>query len=512
MEGIMKDCTFSTSVEKWDVFEISVHGYSDKNPFVDYGIQGIFINKNEKKEVNGFYDGEGIYKVRFMPSFEGEYSFQIIGSFSAETFHGTFLVKKPSAHNHGPVRVANTYHFAYEDGTPHISVGTTCYAWTHQAVELQEKTLETLKKGYFNKIRFCILPKHYDYNIEDPITFPYVGEPCNNSEITKDNFFNYKPDNPENKWDFTRFNPEHFRLFEKRIKDLMDLGIEADLIVMHAYDRWGFSEMNAAEDDLYWRYVIARFSAYRNVWWSLANEFDLLKTKTITDWERYASIICEEDHYHHLRSIHNAIYFYDYSKPWVTHCSIQRQPNTKMIEKTDEWRTVYQKPVVIDEMCYEGNIDHEWGCITGQEMVRRFWEVSVRGGYPGHGETYVHPENILWWSHGGELHGESPERIKFLYKILSEGPVVGLKINVNEYNRTASEETIRDERNYRLIYLGVSCPAFKRFHFDDLHEYEVDVIDTWDMTILNVGIFKGKFEIKLPSKVYMAIRIRKVIN
>lgn len=63
---------------------------------------------------------------------------------------------------------------------------------------------------------------------------------------------------------------------------------------MHPYDRWGFSEMSAECDDLYWKYVIARFSAYRNVWWSLANEYDLMKKKTLADWERYAKIICEK--------------------------------------------------------------------------------------------------------------------------------------------------------------------------------------------------------------------------
>ena len=38
--------------------------------------------------------------------------------------------------------------------------------------------------------------------------------------------------------------------------------------------------MTKEQDDFYWNYVIARFSAYRNVWWSLANEYDLMKNKT----------------------------------------------------------------------------------------------------------------------------------------------------------------------------------------------------------------------------------------
>ena len=196
----------------------------------------------------------------------------------------------------------------------------------------------------------------------------------------------------------------------------MNLGIEADLIVMHPYDRWGFSMMKAEDDDRYWKYVLARFSAYRNVWWSLANEYDLMHEKTLSDWERYAGIICEKDPYHHLRSIHNCKAYYDYNLPWITHCSIQRTETYRSSELVNEWREKYHKPVILDEICYEGNIQFGWGNISGEEMTRRFWEAFCRGGYPGHGETYLSPDRILWWSHGGVLHGTSPDRIRFLAK------------------------------------------------------------------------------------------------
>jgi hypothetical protein len=39
----------------------------------------------------------------------------------------------------------------------------------------------------------------------------------------------------------------------------------------------------------------------------------------------------------------------------------------------------------------------------------------------------MHPDDILWWSHGGKLHGERPERIKFLLNLLYETPGLGLK-------------------------------------------------------------------------------------
>lgn len=499
---------FPKTVEKWDVFEFAAPGRQEGNPFVDYDIQGVFQNPNETVTADGFYDGDGVYKVRFMPSFEGDYTFTVSGSFSDEVYTGTFTVTPAAAGNHGPVRVANTFHFAYEDGTPYYPVGTTCYVWTHQPQELQQKTLDELRKGYFNKIRFCVFPKHYDFNFRDPITFPYEGTPCDNSGLTKFNFNDYLPSNPENKWDFHRFNPEHFRLFENRIRDLRDMGIEADLIIMHPYDRWGFSEMDEECDDLYWKYVIARFAAYRNVWWSLANEWEFLKKKTVRDWERYADILCKKDPYHHLRSIHNAYSLYDYSRPWITHCCVQLQ-EFQPLEKIPQWRELYQKPIVVDELRYEGNIEHDWGNITGQEMVRRFWEITLRGAYAGHGETFTHPDNLLWWSHGVELHGESPERLKFLHKILCESPYTGLNPSQKEYRTAVSAPTF-GPNDYRILYFGNARPAYKRFYFDDTNEYEVEIIDTWGMTIEKAGVFKGRFEVTLPGREFMALRIRKV--
>ncbi|SCP97418.1 DUF5605 domain-containing protein [Anaerobium acetethylicum] len=507
----MNECTYNKQVEKWDVFEASVKGHSAGNPFIDYTIEGIFKSKNELKKVDGFYDGDGIYKVRFMPSFEEEYQFEITGSFAEEPYRGSFEAVAPSEENHGPVRVANTYHFAYEDGTPYYSIGTTCYVWSLQSEQLQKQTLKTLEENTFNKMRFCIFPKHYDYNLNEPISYPYEGNPCDSSVLTKENFLEYMGSAPGNDWDFKRFNPKHFQMFEERVKDLMDLGIEADIIVMHPYDRWGFSEMDAECDDLYWNYVIARLSAYRNVWWSLANEYDLFPKKTTEDWERYASIICEKDAYNHLRSIHNCKPFYDYSRPWITHCSIQRQDIYKTGELVDEWRIRYKKPIIIDEIAYEGNIQHGWGNISGKEMVRRFWETTCRGGYAGHGETYMHPEDILWWSHGGQLHGDSPERFRFLLRIMKETPGMGLVPMKASWDEVAStvERTIPGESGYYLYYYGFNRPSFREYYFDDVHEYQAEIIDTWNMTIENAGIFKGRFKIELPGHEYMAVRIRK---
>lgn len=499
--------------EKWGIFEVSRRGPAEGNPFTQQWIRGTFTGKSEQVTVDGFYDGDGIYKVRFMPSFEGEYRFRLEGSFAVEEAEGTFLADRASEGNHGPVRVANTWHFAYADATPYYSVGTTCYVWNLQSDERVAQTLQSLKEAGFNKIRFCIFPKHYDYNLKEPRSYPYEGTPMDSSVLTKENFWDYTGKTEGNHWDMERFYTPHFAHIEACILALMKIGVEADLILMHPYDRWGFSCMTKKQDDLYLNYVVARFAAYRNVWWSLANEYDLMNHKTLQDWERFASIICRKDPYQHLRSIHNCVHFYDHARPWITHCSIQRQDLYKSAELVSEWRSRYRKPVVLDEIAYEGNIQYGWGNITGEEMNRRFWEAACRGGYPGHGETFLGHGDVLWWSHGGRLCGESWKRVKFLHRIMCETPGIGLTQKCREWDEVCAVPQNGDaavRTGYHLFYYSFMRPSFRDFHFDDENTYAAEVIDTWNMTVEPAGTFRGKFRVTLPGRPYMAIRVRKV--
>ncbi len=146
---------------RWGIYEVALKGPKAGNPFTEQRVTGTFHGANETVSCEGFYDGDGIYRIRFMPSFEGTYSYQIQTTFGKDC-EGHFTVTKPKEGAHGPVRVANTYHMTYEDGTPYYSIGTTCYVWELQSDELIEQTLETLKNSAFNKIRFCIFPKHYE--------------------------------------------------------------------------------------------------------------------------------------------------------------------------------------------------------------------------------------------------------------------------------------------------------------------------------------------------------------
>ncbi|MDO4622300.1 MAG: DUF5060 domain-containing protein [Eubacteriales bacterium] len=518
----------------YDVFELSFHGRTSGNPFTDYEIRAGFTGPETDVQLSGFYDGDGVYKVRFMPEKAGTYHYEVSGNFCDEATEqkqplaGSFTVEEnPDQSMHGKVQVADSYYLAYADGTPYYSIGTTCYAWATQNMELQEQTLDTLSKSSFNKIRFCIFPKFYRYNEHEPIMYPYErGEQRGIDWSLKENNINLPFHTDKEILDITdfdcfRFNTEYYRLLDQRIAQLCALGIEADIILFHPYDKWGFGNMTMECNELYLRYVTARFGAYSNVWWSMANEYDLT-VKTAEQWETLAKVVIDNDPYHHMISIHNCIDFYDYKKEWITHCSMQRQDVYKCTEYTDEYLRRFGKPVVWDEIAYEGNINMGWGNITGEELVRRFWEASLRGGYAGHGETYENENDILWWSHGGVLHGNSEPRFAFMKQILEQTPghylkyvrrsfdeVVGVPYHSNARDWDVFQE-VPFYDDYEVHYFGGTRPAFREFDFKEDEIFHVEIIDTWNMTVTDAGNHSGYTRINLPGTLYMAIRIRRV--
>lgn len=521
--------------EQYAMFELGLTGTNEGNPYADVNLEADFIHvsSGRKITVGGFYRGNGTYAVRFMPTDAGNWSYTTRSNdVELNGITGQLTACPAGKDNHGRVLRATdvlkgkdrelygselAYRFCYEDGTPYQPYGTTCYAWTNQAPEVQDRTIETLKTAPFNKIRMCVFPKFYDFNNTDPELFAYEGS-------------------MEEGFDHSRFNEAFFKNLDYRIAQLTELGIEADIILLHPYDKpkWGFSKMTKAEDEFYLTYMARRYGAYRNVWWSLANEYDLLPNKSLEDWRDYARVIMANDAFGHLRSIHNCIPIYDYNEPWCTHCSIQRVDVTRTTECIADWKRAYGKPVVCDEPGYEGNIYWGWGNLTGTELMRRFWEGAMRGGYVTHGETYIDQGEQVWWAHGGELHGEAPERIAFMRGIFSDAPLdatpldatvpqdeawpiaealpegMTLSAGLEKGMQYWDVPVLRSGCDYQLVYFGWYRPAYREFPLPNDGKYEVEAIDTWNMTIDRLpGTYEHTVKVNLGRQ-YMAVRVRKV--
>ena len=462
--------------------ELVIDGPQHGNPFVDVDLEATFKSGETEIRVGGFYDGGGRYVVRFLPPSEGTWSFNIHSNArSLDALAGHVEVARGVGR--GPVSVSGT-HFVTSDGSPFVPLGTTAYAWTHQEESLQEDTLATLATAPFNKLRMCLFPKHFIYNVNEPAHFVWAKTP--------------------NGFDTTRFDIDYWHDLEKRVDQLAELGIEADLILFHPYDRWGFSTQSRAADDRYVTYLTRRLSSFSNVWWSMANEYDLMLSKETEDWDRLAELVLRNDAVGHPISIHNWIEIWNYSSPWATHCSIQQ--GDRLGSNVDTWRKRWNKPVVIDECGYEGNLDQGWGSLTGEEFTRRAWEIALHGGYVTHGETFYRPDDVIWWSKGGSLRGESPEHLRFLADIASQSPSGRIDALPSEFD--SSWGGVAGE--YIIIYFGAGRPIFRDVVIPAGMNAKIDVIDTWNMTLEPVaGVHSGTVRIDLPARPYCAIRLQR---
>ncbi|MGO4760106.1 DUF5060 domain-containing protein, partial [Streptomyces sp. 2MCAF27] len=175
-----------------------------------------FRHRHRVVSVDGFYDGchdgQGTYRVRFMPDRTGPWTYTTRSDAAELDGHsGELMCVAAGPGNHGPVRVAGPRRFRYADGTPYEPFGTTCYHWTHdEDEELEELTLRTLAASPFNKVRMCLLPTR----AMNPPRLPFPGH-------------------TPGALDTARFEPAFFAHFERRVRDLRDLGVEADIILFH---------------------------------------------------------------------------------------------------------------------------------------------------------------------------------------------------------------------------------------------------------------------------------------
>lgn len=511
-------------VEQWDRFEKSYVVKLNSQTINDVKFTAKFIGKDTSFVVSGFYDGANTFKIRFMPQRTGLWHFVTSSNISKlNNQKGTFECVKATNDNHGMVKVSDLHNFKYEDGKQYYPFGTTIYAWTHMGQELQEITLHSLKMSGFNKVRMCVFPKNYNLVKEEPGLYPFLIK-----EIVKDSLGNQKK-----VWDFEHFNPVFFQHLEKRIDDLNKLGIQADLILFHPYDkgRWGFDAMPTDVNLQYIKYIIARLSSFRNVWWSIANEYDYVASKTDNDWELLSKTVCQSDPYRHLCSIHGSTAkYFRYWEPWFTHLSIQDEGPVADFGRAAILRNAFDKPIVYDEVCYEGNLKSRWGRYSGEEMAHVIWQGVIAGTYVTHGEAYMfhNSSDTIFWAKGGRFQGTSWKRVAFLRSILESAPGPIELADVSRDNQTAT-----DGNGYYLVYFGKEIQNTWLFNLPTKvsytkslkkgHKYKVDIIDTWDMTITpclmtfetsepdDYRLYdKDLKKIRLPAKPYMALRITEI--
>ena len=146
-------------------------------------------------------------------------------------------------------------------------------------------------------------------------------------------------------------------------------------------------------------------------------------------------------------------------------------------------------------------------------MSSYFWMAGLSGGYGTHGETFRNDSDtseVRWWAKGGTLVGESPERIAYFKSVMEQSPVTEMQpVLIDNGNPENLNNNIYIFSKPGVIYLAYVADANQKVEINlpDDSNYQLDIIDTWNMKIMEQkSIEPGdfSFETQIP---YCALRI-----
>jgi hypothetical protein len=420
LQAAPKDVSFSQpagSVEAYDFLEVtaSIEGADAANPFLEATMRGSFAKSGAARtEVEGFCDfpDGAVFRIRFMPSSAGDYSYTILykqGSFE-KTHTGTF--RATDNHRRGPLRVDPKYpwHFIWEGMAEHYFFnGTTAFWLVGWRDERHiEYSIERLRKMKINRLRVLVAG---NANI-------FWGEPV----MTGENFtYALRPwlakepesyDHPG--IDFTRFNIPYWQKWERMLR----FARERDVIISVIQDISTHKAQPAeySEDERrYLRYMVARLSAFSNITYDLGDDMDSFRDEK---WVHATGTLIESwDPYKHLSTSHPVHREnQDRASPWFGFTSIQdwrRPQHALMLEEREiQKKTGRIIPQTNEEYGYEDHYPH-WApgppADSSETLRQMAWEIAMAGAYGTAGETSRRGTNIWPDTGGGWINGRSDD-------------------------------------------------------------------------------------------------------
>ena len=296
----------NTVVPLYGIHEVTIEGSnpSPRRPF-HAEILGFFTHESgdEIGPVPAYYDGDGIWKIRFSPNLLGIWKGRV------DSPHGAIgpvhlgeieCVPNEAPNAHGRLRIdpAHRQRFVWEDGTPFVALGFEC-DWLF--------ALHQAKPDAFDRA-LDILTKHgFNYVVTNVYAHSGFSEPGHEWVFAPPRLYPWEGTNEEPI--HSRLNLAFFRDFDAVIAALHERGIVAHLMIHVQNKHVNWPERYSDDDDLYWRYVLARYQAYGNVVWDVGKEsYNYVRMYDDPDYvlDRI-SFIRRFDGHEHLVTVHDAI-------------------------------------------------------------------------------------------------------------------------------------------------------------------------------------------------------------
>ncbi|MDZ7721351.1 MAG: DUF4038 domain-containing protein [candidate division KSB1 bacterium] len=379
-----------TKVPQYDVFELPlVAANTPSNSYTDYTLHAVFTGPSQTIEIDGFWDGGNIWKVRMAPTEVGVWSYTITGDDPNFNVSGAFTCVDSDKKGFIIKNPANPYTFSYSDGTPFLWKGET--SWR----------LYTKLLPYEGRFKEYIQLRHSQgYNVVQSIVVSYI----NGDEFWANEGGTAFELTSTGK-NYNKLNPQYYQWIDRRIKYMNDLGMVPVIFFTWAQEYMKFTN---AQFKLFEKYLVSRWAAY-NVMWCICGEYNEAYsegTTTASEWSDHGRYVYGLDPYDHIITYHpsgrgSCAEFG--GTEWlgcIMHQTDGSEHNNVLNDR------IYSKPVVNGEYAYPGW--DEYG-----KLREGAWEVFTAGGFSTAGffRTFA-PDKGGW-----DPEADMQEQLEYMYYI-----------------------------------------------------------------------------------------------
>jgi hypothetical protein len=413
----------ASTIQAYDFVEVTadVSLPHASNPFTDAEFNGWFESADHSKrwQVEGFCDSAdgSIFRIRFMPSVPGDYTYSVKYHQGWSTKVSTGIFHATDGHRRGPIRIDSQYpwHFVWEGTSEHYFFnGTTAYwliGWQDEKVI--QSSIQRLHNLKINRLRVTVAGRS---NL-------LYGEPV----MTGANWTLFitpwpakLPEDPYHPgFDYSRFDGAYWQKFDRAVQYARDRDMIISL-VLDMNDGPVHPTEFSADERRFIRYAVARLGAFSNVTWDLGDDLDHYRNRI---WTHFTGTWLEElDPYHHLATSHPLNNRHqDRASSWFGFTSFQEWSRDQHAFMLSQRKKQVELGRIIPQTNEEyGYEDHYpvWSEGLGSESAdtlrRTAWEIVMAGGYQTTGESARRGTNVWPDTGGGWLNGRGDDTMTML--------------------------------------------------------------------------------------------------
>jgi len=370
----------AVTIEQYHTHDFAFAAAVSGNPF-DVDVRAEFQGPGGiRVTVPGFYDGNGIWKVRFSPTVTGRWTLRTTSSVASLNGRTDNAIecepnRAPAVHGSLLVDALHPHHFIYQDGTRYFLMGYEAdWLWAVGLEDPDRKEMRRLIRQIsdhgFNHVLVNVYGydttwspgKKHQWDLGPAPIFPWEGT-------------NDKPDH-------SRLNPEYFKRYDQMVEALRDRGIVAHLMLKVYNKLVNWPAPGSRDEERYFQYVTARYQAYCNVVWDFSKEAYYEKDKVLQ--HRLIDLIRSADGYRRLTTAHDND-VYDWDTALNSNLDFRSdQQHTDWAQMVAFDRKLRAWPVVNTEFGYEKaasglpsyRVQQDW-----PEVLRRAYLIYLAGGY-----------------------------------------------------------------------------------------------------------------------------------